>query len=166
MSGNQYYSLSAAEEPFGAMIFLLCSRALLLCFGIWIGLSACDASSLPATPPPSSFGQRSAAGLETQGNLKQHQIAFLNRIRKADPQHRTIQRALFNDQNELGLILDRSVELDKISALMRTMLAQMAHEFPNQDLTIIAYAPSNPPRKIGTARLVARTRDMTYMPER
>ena len=118
MSGNQYYSLSAAEEPFGAMIFLLCSRALLLCFGIWIGLSACDASSLPATPPPSSFGQRSAAGLETQGNLKQHQIAFLNRIRKADPQHRTIQRALFNDQNELGLILDRSVELDKISALM------------------------------------------------
>ncbi len=55
--------------------------------------------------------------------------------------------------------------MDKISALMRSMLVQMAHEFPNQDLTILAYAPSNPPRKIGTARLNAQTRDMTYTPE-
>jgi hypothetical protein len=73
---------------------------------------------------------------------------------------------LFNNQNELGLILSRSVELDKIPALMRTMLAQMAREFPGQDLTVLAYTPSNPPRKIGTARLNARTRDMTYKPER
>ena len=101
-----------------------------------------------------------------QSTVKQHQIAFLNRIRKADPQHRTFERALFNDQNELGLILNRSVELDKIPALMRTMLAQMAREFPGQDLTVLAYTPSNPPRKIGTARLNARTRDMTYTPER
>jgi hypothetical protein len=115
--------------------------------------------------PQAVFGQVSAAGSETQGNLKQHQIAFLKRIRRADPEHRTIERALFNDQNELGLILNRSVELDKISALMRTMLVQMAREFPNQDLTILAYTPSNPPRKIGTARLNARTRDMSYTPE-
>ena len=73
---------------------------------------------------------------------------------------------MFNDQNDLGLILNRSVELDKIPALMRSMLAQMAHEFPGQDLTVLAYTPSNPPRKIGTARFNARTRDMTYTPER
>jgi hypothetical protein len=80
-------------------------------------------------------------------------------------QHQTIERAVFNQQNELGLILNRSVEMDKISALMRSMLVQMAREFPNQDLTVLAYTPSNPPRKIGTARLNARTRDMTYTPE-
>ncbi len=108
----------------------------------------------------------SAAPAANQSTLKQHQIAFLNRIRKADPQHRTIERALFNDQNELGLILNRSVEMDKIPALMRSMLAQLAREFPGQDLTVLAYTPSNPPRKIGTARLNARTRDMTYTPER
>jgi hypothetical protein len=101
-----------------------------------------------------------------QSTVQQRQLAFLNRIRKSDPQHHTIERALFNNQNELGLILSRSVELDKIPALMRTMLAQMAREFPGQDLTVLAYTPSNPPRKIGTARLNARTRDMTYKPER
>ena len=94
--------------------------------------------------------------------LKRKQMEFLNRIREADPQMRTIDRAMLNDQNELGLILDRSVEMDKIPALMKTMLTQMAGEFPGQDLTVLAYTPSNPPRKIGTARLDARSRDMTY----
>ncbi len=91
-------------------------------------------------------------------------MAFLNKIRAADPKQTTIDRALLNEDNELGLILDRSVEMDKIPALMRTMLTEMAREFPNQDLTVIAYAPSSPPKKIGTARLDARTRDMTYKP--
>jgi len=113
-----------------------------------------------------TFQRSITAYLETEGKLKQRQIAFLNRIRKADPQHQTIERAVFNEQNELGLILNRSVELDKIPPLMRSMLVQMARAFPGQDLTILAYTPSNPPRKIGTARLNARTRDMTYTPER
>jgi len=135
------------------------------CFALWIGLSASNAS-VPATVPSVTFQRCSTVYLETQGNLKQHQIEFLNRIRKADPQHQTIERAVFNEQNELGLILNRSVEMDKIPGLMRSMLVQMARAFPGQDLTILAYAPSNPPRKIGTARLNARTRDMTYTPER
>jgi hypothetical protein len=128
-------------------------------------LSASLASARPIIPSV-TFQRSSTAYLETEGDLKQRQIAFLNRIRKADPQHQTIERAVFNEQNELGLILNRSVELDKIPALMRSMLIQMARAFPGQDLTILAYTPSNPPRKIGTARLSARTRDMTYTPER
>jgi hypothetical protein len=116
--------------------------------------------------PSITFPRSSAVYLENEGNLKQRQVAFLNRIRKADPQRQTIERAVFNQQNELGLVLSRSVEMDKVPTLMRSMLAQMARVFPGQDLTILAYAPSNPPRKIGTARLNARTRDMNYTPER
>ena len=86
-------------------------------------------------------------------DLKQRQADFLNRIRAADPDHHTIDRAMLNEQNELGLILDRTVEMDKVPELMRTILGQMAREFPGQDLTVLAYAPSNPPHKIGTARL-------------
>ena len=93
-------------------------------------------------------------------------MAFLNRIREADPQGSTIDRALLNEQNELGLILDRSVALDKIPALMRSILTQMAREFPRQNLTVIAYTPSNPPHKIGTAHLEAQTGDMSYTPVR
>ena len=144
---------------------LTCSHFLLFCCPLWIALSASNASEA-ANAPSVTFQRSSTAYLETEGNLKQRQIAFLNRIRKADPQHQTIDRAVFNEQNELGLILNRSVEMDKIPALMRSMLVQMARAFPGRDLTILAYAPSNPPRKIGTARLNARTRDMTYTPER
>ena len=133
----------------------------LLCLALWAGSNLGKAASPPAPP---GFAQRNEA-TETEGSLKQHQIAFLTRIRKADPQRQTIVRALFNSQNELGLILNRNVEMDKISALMRSMLTQMAREFPNRDLTILAYTPSNPPRKIGTARLNAGTREMTYTAE-
>jgi hypothetical protein len=123
-------------------------------------LASCD------VPPPATSTSTSPAQSESASDFKQRQLAFLNRIREADPQQRTIDRALLNDQNELGLILDRSVEMEKIPALMKAMLTQMASEFPDRDLTVLAYAPSNPPRKIGTAHLNARTRDMTYVPER
>ena len=96
--------------------------------------------------------------------VKQRQADFLNRIRAADPQHQTIDRAILNEQNELGLILDRTAEMDRVPDLMRSILTQMAREFPGQDLTVLAYAPSNPPHKIGTAHLNAQTRDMSYTP--
>ena len=165
MLSDECYSLHAVCKTFIALCLLPFSNALLFCCAIWIGLSACEAAPPPASLPSGDLELRVAAQ-STQGDLKQRQIAFLNRIRKADPERRTIERALFNDQNDLGLILNRSVELDKIPALMRTMLAQMARAFPGQDLTILAYTPSTPPRKIATARLNARTRDMTYTPER
>ncbi len=98
-------------------------------------------------------------------SLKQRQVDFLNRIRNADPKGLTIERAMINPQNELGLILDRSVELDKVPALMKMMLTQMSAEFPGEDLTVLAYTPTNPPHKIGTGRLNSRTRDMIYTPE-
>jgi hypothetical protein len=145
--------------------FFWCAGTLFFCCALWIGLSASNAS-MPAVAPSVIFQRSSTAYLETKGDLKQRQIAFLNRIRQADPQRQTIERAVFNEQNELALILNRSVELDKIPALMRSILVQMAHAFPGQDLTVFAYTPSNPPRKIATARLNARTRDMTYTPER
>ena len=123
---------------------------------------ACDVGPTDTANPPSQSNSVSAG---SDRELKQRQADFLNRIRAADPQQRTIDRALLNEQNELGLILDRSVEMDKIPDLMRTMLTEMAREFSGQDLTVLAYAPSAPPRKIGTARFNARTRDMTFTPE-
>jgi hypothetical protein len=152
----------------------MCSRISGVCYLLLLGLDACDAMLLPpATTNVGSLRQGSTADLFGFGNdvkqgndLKQRQAAFLRRLRAADPQHQTIERAVFDEQNELGVILSRSVELDKIPALMRSVLTQMARAFPGQDLTVLAYAPSNPPRKIGTARLNARTRDMTYTPER
>jgi hypothetical protein len=128
-------------------------------------LGACEKPAPQALPSPPPAEQARVRQLPPGVQFKQRQIEFLNRIRDADPQNRVIDRAMLNEQNELGLILDRSVELNRIPDLMRTMLTQMATEFPGQDLTVIAYTPSNPPRKVGTAYLNSRTREMNYVPE-
>jgi hypothetical protein len=138
------------------------SFPVLLAIGTFAIFSGCDQ---PVSAPPSSQDSRQPSNSPVAGrDLKQRQAEFLNRIRAADPEHRTIDRAMLNEQNELGLILDRTVEMDRVPDLMRSILMQMAPEFPGQDLTVLAYTPSNPPHKIGTARLNAQTRDMTYTP--
>jgi hypothetical protein len=96
------------------------------------------------------------------GQGSEQQLQFLHRIREADPQFQTVERAVMNERNELGLILSRNVQMDSIPALMRGMLSQMAKEFPGQDLTIVAYAPANPPVELGKARLYSRSRQMTF----
>ena len=95
---------------------------------------------------------------------RERQAAFLNRLRSADPQHKTIEKAVLNERNELALILSRSVEMDSIPRMMKTVLTQMAREFPGEDLTVIVYTPTEPPIRVGTAKLDARTREMTYTP--
>ena len=58
--------------------------------------------------------------------------------------------------------MDNQLLGNAIPALMKSLLTQMAREFPGEDLTIIAYAPTQPPMRLGVARLDARTRRMTY----
>ena len=127
-------------------------------------LTGCPPQSEPVASPPQAQ-QTQAPQPNAGSDFRQRQIAFLNRIRDADPQNQVIERAMLNERNELGVILDRTVELNRIPDLMRSLLTQMAREFPRQDLTIIAYTPSNPPLKVGTARLNSQTNEMTYAAE-
>jgi hypothetical protein len=132
--------------------------------GSLLFLGACSPRSEPAVNAPQAQQNRADQPVTGQ-EFKQRQIAFLNRIRDADPQQKVIDRAMLNERNELGLILDRNVEMNRIPDLMRTFLTQMASEFPGQDLTVIAYTPSNPPLKVGTAHLDSRTKEMNYLAE-
>ncbi len=117
------------------------------------------------TYPQGKIPERSVR-IPQQGRAGEERVklSFLNRIREADPQFQTIERAVMNDQNELGIILSKNVSMDDIPALMRTLMKQMASQFPGENLTVIAYAPTEPPMPIGTGRLDARTQEMTYTP--
>ena len=105
-----------------------------------------------------------ARSAEAARDLRQRQIEFLHRIRQADPRYQTIEKAVLNEQNELGVILNRHVEMEAVRPFMKTHITQMAKAFPGQNLTVITYAPTQPPMPMGTARLNARTRQMTYTP--
>jgi hypothetical protein len=131
---------------------------------LWL-LASCDMRESISSSNAPPVEQNRVAQPDARKDFKQQQLAFLNRIREADPQQRTIERAMLNEQNELGLILDRNVEMNRIPDLMRMMLTEMAREFPGQDLTVIAYTPSNPPCKVGTAYLNSRTKEMNYVPQ-
>lgn len=124
----------------------------------------------PTAAEPRSSGGGSTASAQTsgttasRGSVAARRAALLNRIRSADPDKETIERAMINEQNELGLVMSRKTNLDDVPQLLKAMLAQMAEDFPDQDLTVVAYAPTEPPRTIGTGRLDAQTREMTYRP--
>jgi hypothetical protein len=126
------------------------------------GAQSHERRSSVATPERSARLPDSQAG--TEQSQEQAKLSFLKRIRDADPQYNTIERALMNERNELGIILSRNVSMDDIPTLMRSLLKQMAAEFPGENLTVIAYAPTEPPMAIGTGRLDASTREMTYTP--
>lgn len=125
-----------------------------------LGWNTSSAAPLSGSEPLST----QARGANTTDGLRQRQVAFLHRLRQSDPRYETIEKAVFNARNELGVILDRRVEMDAVRPLLRTILTQMARTFPGNDLTVIVYTPSQPPREIGTARLQARSREMTYTP--
>jgi hypothetical protein len=130
-------------------------------------LAGCgDSSREPrgAAPPPSERQQ--GYGRSSPPSNGQRQAAFLNEIRRADPAYQTIDKALINENNEVALILNRSVEMDSVPALMRSIVTRMSKTFPGEDLTVIAYRRANPPIEIGTARFNARTRQITYSPAR
>src|SRR5687767_4224812 len=86
-----------------------------------------------ATATPSDYQVGRGSSSAKTGTQPEHQAAFLERIRASDPQFRTIERAIFNERNELGVVLDRTVELGSVPQLMRSLLTQMAREFPGQD---------------------------------
>jgi hypothetical protein len=135
-----------------------------------VGYGSGSAQERSAEPPvgtridPSGRTDPYAETRTVSRNDEARKAAFLNRLRESDPQYRTIERAVMNEQHELGLVLNRSVAMDDIPKLMRAVLRQMAAQFPGEDLTVIAYAPSEPPIKIGTGRLDARSKEMTWTP--
>src|SRR5947207_9542560 len=141
MKGSSSNAAIGRDICLGGMATMIAGGSLLL-------LGACSPRSEPAASPP-QVQQTPAVQPPARQEFKQRQIAFLNRIRDADPQQRVIDRAMLNDQNELGLILDRTVEMNRIPDLMRTFLTQMANEFPGQNLTVIAYALCNMPQRVG-----------------
>jgi hypothetical protein len=97
-------------------------------------------------------------------NLAMRRAEFLNQLRATDPQRQTFVDMTLNERNELAVILSEQFSLEKIPQLMQGLLTRMAREFPNQDIVINAFAPTQPPMKIGTARLDGATRSMTYTP--
>ena len=130
-----------------------------------------------ATPPQAMVtpGPTKSAELDEQlkaalreagdGKLKVREAIFLNRLKKQDPAHPIIDRAMITEQNELAVVMNNGVEADKIPDVMKSVMEKMAQEFPEDDLAVVAFAPSDPPRRVGKATRNAKTKETAFTPE-
>src|SRR2546423_14439440 len=74
-----------------------------ICILILSGCEDPNRSEPRGTAPPPI--QRQQGYGQSAQSMKAKQAEFLNKIRQADPSYRTIQKAVINENNELGLIL-------------------------------------------------------------
>lgn len=127
-------------------------------------LAACHRTN-PAAESPTPSEQQVRAERDAQApDEMQKQWTYLNRIRQSDAFNTSIDRTMLDDQNHLGIVLFSSVTPDKVPALMRQVMTEIAQEFPREDLTLDVYQSATPPRKMGNAHLDGQTGQVTYTP--
>ena len=79
-------------------------------------------------------------------------VVFLTRLRIADPDYRLILMACLKE-HELNLLLSRFVTPEEIPILVKGLLVQLSHQFPGEDLSVVAFRPVVPLREAALARL-------------
>ena len=168
MPTRYYYNYSSPIRPRIARAVVSCTITAALSI---LGLSGCDRhDSTPPTaqsePKSDSQNQTPAAAVRDAGSGKSNlrQVIILNRLAKQDPAHLSIDKATITDQNEVGVNLSKDVAMDKVPDLMRSIVDKLGQEFPEEDLTIAAYA-SDPPHRVGKAHRDAKTKETSYTPE-
>ena len=97
-----------------------------------------DEKSQPGKSVPST-----AASPTVSPSTRQER--FLARIQQAAVGNNVIRTARMNGDNELGVVLDKQVELAQVRPLLTTLLREMRTEFPGHPLQVLAYAPNGQP---------------------
>jgi hypothetical protein len=87
-------------------------------------------------------------------------MAFLTRLRLADPDYRVILIACLKD-TELNVLLSRYVTEAEIPLLTRGLLDQLRQSFPGQNLSVVAFRPVVPLRVAHVVRLDSKTGQIT-----
>ena len=129
-----------------------------------LSMAACSKSK-PAAANAGPTEQQVRAELAAEvPESTQQRWTHLNRTRQIDAFNTVISRTLLEKQGELGVVLYSSVMPDKVPVLMRQLMAEMAKEFPDEDMTIGVYGSGSPPRKIGTAHVDGKTEETSYTP--
>ena len=142
----------------------------LVCVSLLFAVVGCD-TGRKVEPEVKRPMIKESAGANRAGSMRQpmqettarqKQLEFLHRMRAADPHFQAIDQAVMNERNEIGVVLNAYVALDDVPGIMRLIIKKMSAEFPTENLAIVAYAPSMPRTKLGTARLDNQTHRMSF----
>ncbi len=114
------------------------------------------------SPTPSIQEQRAARAAEVPQPI-QDRWDYLNRIRQSDA-YADIDRTRVDEQNQLGVVVAANLPPDRVDSIMKKAMGALAQKFPDSNMTLDAYAPATPLRKLGTARYNSQTGQVTYTP--
>ncbi len=126
-------------------------------------VAACHRSQPTAEPTTPSTQQKRAERAAAVPPARQQQWTYLNRLRQGEAFNSAIARTMVNEKNRLGLVLFSRVQPDEVPELMRKIMAEMAQEFPHQEITLGVYEEAVPPREIGEAQLNGETGETEYV---
>jgi hypothetical protein len=71
-----------------------------------------------------------------------------------------VKDAYVRDRNKLGVVISPKVLPTEVKALTKSLAQGFRHNFPNQDLTVLIYAPDK--KLILTARYDSQTQQIDY----
>ncbi len=128
-----------------------------------LGAPGCNRTEETVSSPTPSIQQQRAQRAAEVPQPIQERWDYLDRIRQSDA-YDAIDRTRVDNQNRLGVVVAANLKPDQIEAVVKKALEALAKKFPNEDMSLDAYAPSQPLRKLGSAQYDAQTKEVTYTP--
>lgn len=128
-----------------------------------LGAPGCNRTEQTAASPTPSIQQQGAQRAAEVPQPIQERWDYLDRIRQSDA-YDAITRTLVNDQNQLGIVLAANITPANAAAVTKKAMEAIVQKFPANDMSLDAYTPAHPLRKLGTAHYNAQTGAVTYTP--
>ena len=137
-------------------------RKILVIFSLLIILTttACSSTAVQARQPNTTLptvSRDAEYGQLARGNTSAGQDfgGWVVRTSKG-----MIQDAYVRDNNKLGAVISREVRPDEVKPLAKSLVQGFHKNFPNQDLTVLMYAPDK--KLILTARYDIQSKQVEY----
>lgn len=134
-----------------------------ICLVLLVATTTACSSSTTATVPDSSVlstTQRAAYSQLEQGQRGNSAVGqqFGDWVVKTS--QGLVQDSFVRDNNKLGVVISSRVQPTEVKALARSLAMGFHKNFPNQDLTVLMYAPDK--KKVLTAKYDARSGQVKY----
>ncbi len=134
-----------------------------ICLVLLVATTTACSSSTTATVPDSSVLSTSTRQAYTQLEQGQRGNSLVGQqfgdwVVKTS--HGLVQDSFVRDNNKLGAVISSQVKPTEVKALAKSLAMGFHKNFPNQDLTVLMYAPDK--KKILTAKYDAQSDQIKY----
>jgi hypothetical protein len=118
--------------------------------------TACSSSSTATVPNPTLNRKQAYTQLETGNSLAGQKFGDW----VISTSQGLIKDAYVRDNNKLGIVISEQVKPTEVKTLAKSLTMGFHKNFPNQDLTVLMYAPDK--ERVLTAKYNSRSNNIEY----